>query len=154
VQDGVELDEEFRNAGANGQGLVMSRDGKRVAYLSFTGYPTLSYNIALFDLRDFERKPIQLSAKEIADCKRLALHPTAPLAASPGGQAIVLFDTRTGSVSAKQPQIPDELQGCAVHDFVFSGDGRRLVSAASRGGGERFITAIEVPSSSTSSRTK
>lgn len=143
-KDSIVLDQEFPEAGANGQGLVMSNSGKQIAYLSFTGYPTLSYNIALFDVKNFEKKPVTLATKNVATCKKLALHPTAPLAASPGGDAVVFFGTRSGKVHAKQPEIAPELKGAAIHELVFSGDGQFLVVQASKGGGERFVWSIGV----------
>lgn len=138
----LKLDEEFPNAGANGQGLVLSPNGKQIAYLSFTGYPTLSYNIAILDARNFEKKPVSLATKDLASCKLLAIHPTRPLAACPGGEAVVFFDTRNGKPIAKQPEIQNSLHGCIVHQLVFNRDGSHLILQASKGGGQRFVASV------------
>lgn len=142
----MELEEEFPNAGANGQGLVLSPNGKQVVYLSFTGYPTFSYNIALLDAKSFDKKPVTLATKDVASCKQLAIHPTKNLAAAPGGEAVVFFDTRTGKALADQPKISETLRGCAVHQLVFAGDGGHLILHVSKGGGERFVASIPMTS--------
>lgn len=147
----LELEEEFPNAGANGQGLVLSPNGKQVVYLSFTGYPTFSYNIALLDAKSFEKKPVTLATKDVANCKQLAIHPTKNIAAAPGGEAVVFFDTRTGKALAAQSKISETLRGCAVHQLIFSRDGSHLILQVSKGGGERFVASIPVTNESLSS---
>ena len=138
-EDSLEFEQEFENAGANGQGLVISPDGKQVAYLSFTGYPTFSGNVTLLNLADFDKKPVTLAMKDYADCKRLIFHPTRPLAASPGGGTIRLFDTKTGKPSNLKITATEVWAGGAIHDFAFSADGAGLVMIVSLGGGERYV---------------
>lgn len=147
----LELEEEFPNAGANGQGLVLSPNGMQIAYLSFTGYPTFSNNIALLNTKSFDKKPTTLATKDLANCRQLAIHPTKPIAASPGQEAIVLFDTKTGKPTSSQPKISEDLLGCMVHQVVFSGDGNHLILQASKGGGERFVGSIRLPTDNSGS---
>lgn len=142
--DEIELDEVFENAGANGQSLVISPDGNQVAYLSYTGYPTFSGNVALFEAANFEKKPVTLKMKDLADCKRLAFHPSKPLAASPGEGCMVLYNTQTGDPIDNSFGDLDRWQDIAVHEFSFSADGSGIVMIVSQGGGDRFILTADL----------
>jgi hypothetical protein len=132
-------DDAFKNAGGNGQGLVLSPDGRRITYLSYTGYPTFSGNVAAFDLTNFKKKPVSYAMKGRADCKKLVYHPVLNLVASPGGGSAVCFDSQSGEVLPDRIEGTELLAGCVVHDLAFSADGRKMVFVVSKGGGARYL---------------
>ena len=138
------LDEQFENAGTNGQGLAMTSDGGRVCYLSFTGYPTYSYQINALQATDFQQKPVTLSTKDRCDCKRIVFNTAGTLAASPTRGGAVVFDATTGKELDGALAESPELAGAAIHDLAFTRDDRRLVFLASRGGSSLYLHAVEL----------
>lgn len=145
--DGFELplDEQFENAGANGQDVVLSPDGAHVAYLSFTGYPTFSYNVAVLDALDFKKRPITFAMKDKADCKRIVFSPRGDLAASPITGGALLYDARTGKEAAHQLAADTDLEGAIIHDLAFSLDGQRILFIASRDGSPPYVKSVLLP---------
>ena len=74
-------DEIKEKAGGNGKGIRMSRDGKRVTYLSHVGYPKFSGNLAGWDPADLEKMPVTHATKGKGTTYDLAYHPVVPLVA-------------------------------------------------------------------------
>lgn len=141
----IEQEQVLENAGANGQGLVISPDGKYTCYPSFTGYPTYSGNIALLHSDDFSKKPITLPVKDFADTKRIYFHPTLPLAVAPGLEGgLVAFKTTDGEHLKDAIKVPQAIQGYVVHDVAFLPDGNRIAAIVSLGGGDRFVAMMEL----------
>jgi hypothetical protein len=136
------LDDAFKNAGANGQGLVMSPDGRRISYLSYTGYPTFSGNVAALDATNFKKKPVMYAMKNKSDCKKMVYHPVLDLTASPGGGSAVIYDATTGEPSADRLATTEALAGVMVHDLMFSASGTHLVLVVSKGGGPRYLQSV------------
>jgi hypothetical protein len=140
------LDERIEDAGAIGQGLVLSPDGQRVSYLGLTGSPTLSYNVLARDARDFRKSPITFATSAKADCKRLVYSPCGDLAAAPARGGAVVFDAATGAeLAGRLPADPD-LSGAVIHDLSFSADGFHLLCLASRGGSPRYLKRVTLGS--------
>lgn len=150
--DHLELDEVFKNSGANGQGLVLSPDGKRIVYLSFTGYPTFSGNVAALDATNFKKKSISFPMKERSDCKRLVFHPTLDLAASPSKDGAVIYSSTTGQPLEEALPESEALQDCAVHALSFAPDGKRLALVISKGGGAKYLQTAAIKVSTDESR--
>ncbi len=142
VGEELELDETFEDAGANGQGLVLSPDGKRVSYLSFTGFPTFSGNVALFDAANFKRKPVTLAMKDKSDCRRMVHHPSLDLVASPTTGGAVLYKASTGEVLEVKLPVTAELDGAIIHAIAFAPDGKHLAMVVSKGGGARYVQSV------------
>ena len=116
--------------GANGRGLVLSPDGKRVSYLTFTGYPLYSKNVAAWDTGDLEKRPVIYPCKENgASCFWIAFHPQAKLAAVPietGG--VVCFDRETGEPIPNAVDLAYPTLGeVTVDRLYFSPDGRNIL---------------------------
>jgi len=130
--------------GANGRGLVLSADGKRVSYLTFTGYPMYSKNVAAWDTSDLEKRPVIYPCKEQgASCFWIAFHPRLPFAAAPiesGGA--VCFHRETGepipgAVNVSYPPLGNVI----VDRLYFSPDGNNLLLEC-QGAGERFLRRV------------
>ena len=132
-------------AGANGPGLVVSPDGRKLSYLSFVGYPLYTNNVAAWDPTDLTKRPVSYPAKDNkADCKRLAFHPLLPIPAAPAEAGAVLPDRDAGPVQ------PDRLDftlplpsGSKVNELRFSPDGRNLVLDCELAG-ERFLWRVKL----------
>lgn len=142
----LKLDQQHENAGTNGQGVVLSPDGERVCYLSFTGYPTFSYNVVALRAKDFDEKPVTFAMKEKADCKCLVFSPDSKLAASKTTGGGVLFDASTGDDVSERLATDADLEDAVIHDLAFSTDGKHLIYIASRGGSERFLKVVAIQS--------
>ncbi len=135
----LSLDEEFRDAGANGQGMVLSPDGRRISYLSYTGYPTFSGNVAALDAGNFKRKPVSFPMKDKSDCRRMVYHPVLPLVASPTTGGAVLYSAETGKVVDGVLPASPELEGAVVEALAFAPTGKHLVFVISKAGGPRYV---------------
>ncbi|MFO0819444.1 MAG: hypothetical protein U1A77_15965 [Pirellulales bacterium] len=142
--EGVQLalDQQFENAGTNGQRLAMSANGERVCYLSYTGYPTLSYQIQALSSGDFEQKPVTFATKDRSDCKRLVFHGNGELAASPTVGGAIIFDAKTGREKFPSVLSCPELEGALIHDLAFSRDGSQLLFLASKDGSPLFLQSV------------
>ncbi len=110
--DGKDLamDEMFQDAGANGQGVVLSPDGRRITYLSYTGYPTFSGNVVALEAGNFKKNPTNFPMKDKSDCRRLVYHPVLPLVASPTKGGAVLYSVETGSSPGRRGAAAPEME--------------------------------------------
>lgn len=135
-----------RSAGANGQGLFMSPDGRRVSYCSFVGHGNRSGNIAGYDPRDIKAAPVVYATKGVASCKTMAYHPTLPIVASPGGGSAVLFHRETAKRIDGKLILPAEGFGddITVHQIRFSPDGRFLIFHCGRKGELPHLRRVEL----------
>jgi hypothetical protein len=140
--DKLVMDDMFKNAGANGQGMTLSPDGKRIIYLSFTGYPTFSGNVTALDATDFKKKPVTFATKDVSDCRRMQFHPRLPLTVSPADKGPVLYDATTGKASPEHLSNAKNLGSFATHAFTFTPDGQRLALVISKAGGQRYLETL------------
>jgi hypothetical protein len=124
-------------AGANGTGIRVSPDGKRISYLSFTGFPLYSKNLAAWDPLDFDKKPVIYELKEKthgAPPNALAFHPVLPLVAVPGQDSILLFGRDSGDEDTMHLPPTSVLAGMTFHDVYFSPDGLNVIAYAEKSG--------------------
>ena len=116
------------NMGGNGQGLRMSRDGARVTYLSFVGYPDFSRNLVGWNTSDLRKLPVNYAVKDRATTGELAYHPSLPIVASPGSGSAVFFDRETGALQDDRLNLPpNAFAGAKVNSIQFSPDGKNLI---------------------------
>ena len=123
-------DEVKEKAGGNGKGIRMSRDAKRVTYLSHVGYPKFSGNLAGWDPADLEKMSVTYATKDKGTTYDLAYHPVVPLVASPGSGSAVFFHRETGEIQQDRLKLPDgglAGENCKLHRVYFSPDGRNLL---------------------------
>jgi hypothetical protein len=123
------LDQVFDRSGGNGAGLRVSPDGRRMTYMSSTGYHYFSGNLVALDTQDLKRNPVSYVISGIAEPDRIAFHPTLELVAMRSKKTgAVLFDRETGAAQpdrvAAGIKLPD---GEWVRDVFFAPDGRHLV---------------------------
>lgn len=137
-------DDELPDAGANGQGVVLSPDGSKVSYLGFAGYPTFSGNVAALDSTNFERRPVSFPMKDRSDCKRIAYHPTLPILVSPGEEGVVFYSTSSGEPIEESLIESEELEGAAIESLGFSADGTRLLVVVSQNGSGKFVMNVRL----------
>ncbi|MCH8922533.1 MAG: trypsin-like peptidase domain-containing protein [Planctomycetes bacterium] len=117
-----------QEAGANGKGLRLSPDGRRVTYLSHVGYPRMSYNLAGWDPTDMKKIPVSYAVKGKGTSYDLAFHPVLPIVASPGSGSAVFFDRETGQELKDQLQLDaGEFEQEKINSIRFSPDGRNLI---------------------------
>lgn len=130
------------DVGGNGQGLVMSPDGKRIVYLSHVGYPQFTYGIAAWDPMDLTKRPISYNTKDQkANCKKAAFHPTLPIVAAPCDGGAVCFNAESGEVQLDRLDLRGVTAEVKVKDLVFSPDGRYLILDCDKAG-ERFLRQV------------
>lgn len=127
-----------REVGGNGRRIVLSRDGKRIAYTSFTGYPLYTKNIPAWDTGDLDKRPVTYAAKpyKVEDPAKVAFHPTLPIAVIPAPlpYGVVAFQRETGQPEADRLDLRWPLPArCRVHDVVFAPDGRSVLVAVTAG---------------------
>lgn len=116
--------------GGNGRGIVLSPDGKRLSYLSYTGYPEHSKAIPAWDPSDLEKRPVTYACKDRgASCLWIAYHPQLELVAAPiedGGAAV--FRRETGAAQSNRVDLTyPSLGDAVVHKVHFAPDGRHLL---------------------------
>ncbi|HVX86502.1 MAG TPA: hypothetical protein VH253_17100 [Phycisphaerae bacterium] len=131
------LSSHLTTAGANGTGIRVSPDGKRISYLSFTGFPLYSKNLAAWDPLDFEKKPVIYELKDKtngAPPNALAFHPVLPLAAVPGQDSILLFGRDSGDEDTTHLPPTAAFAGMTFHDVYFSPDGFNVIAYAEKSG--------------------
>ena len=122
------LEQTKDKAGGNGQGLRLSRDGRRVTYLSHVGYPQFSGNLAGWDPTDLTKMPASYPVKDKATTYDLAYHPVLPLVASPGSGSAVFLDRETGEIQERRLNVADdELADSKLHRVYFSPDGKHVI---------------------------
>lgn len=115
--------------GANGFGLSLSADGKRLSYQSFTGYPLYSKNIPAFDALNLEKRPVTYSTKEVnGDCRNLDFHPFLEIAAAPSQDGVICFNRETGEALPKLADLSyPPLGEVKAKRVFFSADGRNVL---------------------------
>lgn len=131
--------------GLNGFGLALSADGKRLSYLSFTGYPLYSHDIPGFDPTNFDKRPVTYPTKDNkAESKDLAYHPWLEIAAAPSEDGAVCFDRESGEVLAGLLNLnaPPLGEVKAAHVY-FSADGRNLLIECDNGA-DRFLRKVKL----------
>jgi hypothetical protein len=134
-------------AGANGSGLVLSPDGKRLTYLSFGGYPIGSGNVPAWDPTDLTKRPVSYPAKaNKAAATKVAFHPALEIAAAPSEDGAVVFDRETGDVQPDRIDLKTRpLGGVKVNDCFFSTDGRHLIlDCGDPATGERQLRKVKL----------
>jgi hypothetical protein len=131
-------------AGANGKGIAISPDGKRVSYLSYTG---LREYIPAWDTSDMRKVPVGYAAKEHqADCEKVTFDPTLPIAAAPAKNAAgaVCFNRETGQYEADSLATASPLPAnTKVSRVYFSPDGTSLLLDCDRKG-DRFLKKVKL----------
>jgi S1-C subfamily serine protease len=135
-RDGFPKDPQVKeDAGGDGEGIRMSPDGKRVCFLSHTGYPQSPNKLAAWDSSDFSKIPLSYDTKDKATTLELAFHPNLPIAASPGSGSAVFFDSVTGEIQTDRLRNSEQiLDGLKVDRIFFSPDGTNLIFCANVNG--------------------
>lgn len=131
--------------GLNGFAIALSPDGKRLSYLSFTGYPLYSHNIPAFDPTNFEKRPVTYPTKDNkAESRDLAYHPWLEIAAAPSEDGAVCFDRESGEVLKGMVDLSSPPLGevKATHVY-FSADGRNLLIECDNGA-DRFLRKVKL----------
>jgi hypothetical protein len=115
------------NAGANGAGLAVSPDGKRLSYLSFSGYPAGSGAIPAWNPTDLEKKPVGYPCKGRTSATKMTYHPVLPMVLVPTETGCILFNRETGDEEKDRVKLPESVDGAKVEDAQFSPDGLSVV---------------------------
>lgn len=126
--------------GLNGFGIALSPDGKRLSYLSFTGYPLFSHDVPAFDPSNFEKRPVTYPTKaNKAESQDLAFHPYLEIAAAPNEDGAVCCDRESGAVLPGLANLaaPPLGEVKATHVY-FSANGRNLLVECDNGA-DRYL---------------
>jgi hypothetical protein len=133
--------------GANGSGIALSGDGRRLSYLSYTGYPIYSGNVPAFDPSNFDKRPVTYPAKaNKAKAQDIAFHPVLELAAAAGDDGAVVFNRETGDAL---PELADQ-RNTPANDrkatrAYFSPDGRNLIlECPTAVKGEKYLRRVKL----------
>jgi hypothetical protein len=131
--------------GGNGTGVVLSPDGKRLSYLSHTGYPVSSGDIPAWDPGSFDKRPVGYPTRpHQASPLWVAYHPVLEIAAAPARGGVVCYDRETGEVQPKRADLTyPPLGEVTVHRVFFSPDGRHLLLEC-EGGGVRSLRRVRL----------
>jgi hypothetical protein len=122
------------SVGKNGSGIRVSTDGKRVSYLSFTGYPDFSKCVPAWDPNDLGKVPVTYDCKDKGDNRKMNYHPSLPLVIVPGNHGPLFFDRESGDPSPDRVQLPEALfNGQTLADVYFSPDGLNAILKCQRG---------------------
>ncbi len=113
-------------AGGNGRGIRLSRDGKRVTYLSVVGSPPHSGDLTAWDASDFEKVPAIYAIKSKARTDELAYHPFLPWVACLGANDALLLDRESGDELGDKLEKHD-FDGTKLSAIWFSADGTALI---------------------------
>lgn len=119
-----------QEAGAAGLGLELSPDGRRLSYLSASGYPLQSGNVPAWNPADLTRRPVSYPAKaHEAHPGTLAFHPFLDLVALAAGSRAVIFNRETGDVEPTRlgPSLLPASAPVSVKDLFFSPDGENII---------------------------
>ncbi|HVX84586.1 MAG TPA: hypothetical protein VH253_07200 [Phycisphaerae bacterium] len=139
------LRQSIEEAGGNGSGVRVSPDGKRVTYLSFTGYPLQSKDLPAWDAMDLNQRPVEYPLKDRADTAHLCYHPVLPLVVVPAkgvGNGVILLNRDTGDTEDNRIAIsPLTFAGTRVHDAFFSPDGLSVIADCQRAA-DRFLYRV------------
>lgn len=115
------------DAGGNGHGIRLSPDGTRITYLSFTGTPLYSKNLAGWNTGDFKKLPVSYVLKDKASAIDLDFHPVLPLAIAPAEGGAIFFHRESGDSEDRIAQASDALAGIKPSRAWFSPDGKHAV---------------------------
>jgi len=131
--------------GGNGSGIVLSPDGKRLTYLSYTGYPVFSGEIPAWPSGSFDKRPVGYATKDHqASTQWIAYHPVLEIAAVPAKGGVVCYDRETGDVQPKRADLTyPPLGDVRVHRVFFSPDGRHLLLEC-EGSGVRSLRRVRL----------
>jgi len=124
--------ESLSAVGQRGQGMRVSPDGKRVTYMSFSGFPGFTRNIASWDAMDFERKPViyEMKDKQRASLAvpRIDYHPFLPLVVIPKERGLMIFGRESGDEEPGRLRLaPEAFDGAVAGEAWFSPDGLSVV---------------------------
>ncbi len=130
--DGPAIAEHLEEVGANGGQIRISPDGKRVSYLSFTGFPEASKNMAAWDGMDLEKKPVIYDIKDKTGgkgTKDVEYHSILPLVVMAKEDGVMVFDRESGDeITGQRLKISSgALAGVIVNDAYFSPDGLNVI---------------------------
>lgn len=135
--------------GGNGSGIVLSPDGKRLTYLSHTGYPVSSGDIPAWSPTSLDKRPVGYSTKQENGSSWVAYHPVLGIAAVPTKGGVACFNRETGEVEAKRADLTYPYLGSpTVSRVFFSPDGRSLLLECEESGGRslrRVTLNLTVP---------
>ncbi len=121
-------------AGANGSGVRLSPDGKKLTYLSFTGYPLYTKSIPAWDPSDLQQIPTTYACKDKGDPTKMTYHPSLPLVAVPGNAGPLIFNRDTGDEEPSRVSLPKGvMENTIVEQVYFSPDGRSAIVQCQRG---------------------
>ena len=116
------------DVGANGNGICLSANGKRVTFLSFSGFPKYSKNLAGWDTHDLSNSPVGYVTKDIASCRAFVFHNSLPFGASPGQNSISICDQETGQSKKDGIKIiPDQFKTDETSLVYFSPARKHLI---------------------------
>ncbi len=134
-----------QNPGGNGNGILLSPDGKRLSYFSHTGYPGFSGNIPGFDPENFDKRPVSYPCKDNkATAQWLVHHTRLPIAAAPTEKGVVCFDRDSGEVQAARVDLNSyPLGDVKIIKCWFSPDGRNLLVECEEGK-QRYLQRVKL----------
>lgn len=121
-----------KKAGGNGKGIRLSRDGKRVSYVSVVGSPPFSRKLCAWDVNDFEKLPVMYEIGDKARTEELSYHPFLPWVAFQGVDGVpLLFERESGNPLEDKVEQFDLVAGTQVLGLFFAPDGQGIVLATS-----------------------
>jgi hypothetical protein len=129
-------------AGGNGNGIRLSPDGKRLVYLSATGYPAAGGNLVAFNTSSFKAEPEVYPTAGITGAQMFAFHPTLPLCAAANKLTLAVYQRESGKLLADRLLLTSTgLMGAQIEQLWFSPDGASLVLCAGDAEG-RFLRTV------------
>lgn len=132
-------------AGGNGNGIVLSPDGKRITYLSHVGTPLHSGNLVAWNPRKLKDEPVTYATKDRGTTKQLAFHPTLNLVAVPGSGSAVIFDRESGKILPNKLQMTASgLDDAKVEQLLFSPDGQGLIFVCTDLESGRYLRRVDL----------
>jgi hypothetical protein len=115
------------DAGGNGHGIRLSPDGQRITYLSYTGTPLYSGNLAGWNTGDFKKLPVAYGLKNKASAIDLDFHPILPLVLAPAQGGAIIFHRESGDSDDRISPVSDALTDIKPSRAWFSPDGKHAV---------------------------
>ena len=121
-----------KKAGGNGKGIRLSRDGKRVSYVSVVGSPPFSRKLCAWDVNDFEKLPVMYEIGDKARTEELSYHPFLPWVAFQGVDGVpLLFERESGNPLEDKVEEFDLAADAQVLGLYCAPDGQGIVLAFS-----------------------
>jgi hypothetical protein len=128
------LDAVRDKVGGNGSGIRLSPDGKRVSYLSFTGFPEFSKCVPAWSPTDMDALPVTYDCAGKANNQLMNYHQSLPLVIIPGNTGPLIFDRESGDISPDRIHIPDDMfKTTKLLDVYFSPDGKSAILKCQNG---------------------